>query len=271
MTAAVFTFMAIAVAAFMCAAMAFAWLVQQRTGQSGWVDACWSFATGFAGAASALSALLLYPQAPRPIIVAMFAGVWSLRLGVHIVLRTRGAGEDPRYAKMREDWGQDASRRMFWLLQIQALVSVPLVLAIAVAAWNVERPLGLQDGLAAMLLAIAIAGEAMSDKQLRDFAKKPANRGKICTVGFWRWSRHPNYFFEWLAWLAYPVFAINLGATYWWGWLALAAPVSMYLLLTRVSGIPLLEEHMVRKHGDLYRRYQRTTSAFFPWPNLSSP
>lgn len=270
MTAGILVLIAAAAAVFMCAAMAFAWLVQQRTGQSGWVDACWSFATGIAGVAASLAALLVYPDASRPLLVALFAGAWSLRLGVHIVARTIGAGEDPRYAKMRDDWGDDAPRQMFVLLQIQAVVSVPLVIAIAVAAWNVERPLGVQDMLAAALLAVAIAGEGLADAQVRAHGKNPANRGTICTSGLWRWSRHPNYFFEWLAWLAYPVFAINLDASHGWGWLALAAPVAMYLLLTRVSGIPLLEEHMVRKYGDPYRRYQRTTNAFFLLPPSST-
>lgn len=253
----------------MSAAMALAWVVQQRSGQSGWVDAFWTFAVGIAGVACALAALLVYHESLRPLIVAIFAAIWSLRLGWHIVIRTRGADDDPRYAKMREDWGEDASKRMFVLLQIQALVSVPLVLAIAVAAWNAERVPGIQDALAALLLIVAIGGEAIADAQVRAFARDPSNRGKVCKSGLWRWSRHPNYFFEWLVWLAYPVFAINMDASYGWGWLALAAPVCMYWLLTRVSGIPLLEDHMVRKYGDLYLNYQRTTNAFFPMPPSS--
>ena len=270
MTLGIIAIIVLASAIYLCASMALAWQVQQRTGQSGWVDVFWTFATGIAVVVGSLAALLFYPDASRPLILALFAGAWSLRLGFHIVARTRGAvDDDPRYAKMRDDWGDDAPRRMFILLQIQALVSVPLVLAIVVAAWNVERPLGLQDALAAFLLAVAIAGEGIADAQLRTFTKNSANRGLVCTEGLWRWSRHPNYFFEWLVWLAYPIFAINLDTRYDWGWLALAAPVCMYILLTRVSGIPLLEDHMLRKYGDPYRVYQRTTNAFFPMPPKS--
>ncbi|MGE3245710.1 MAG: DUF1295 domain-containing protein [Beijerinckiaceae bacterium] len=248
------------------AIMAVAWAVQRRTGQSGWVDAFWTFGTGFAGAAVALTALAGAPSRIRPLLVAALMIAWCLRLGLHIVSRTRGGGDDPRYAKMKEDWGDAAPRKMFALLQYQALASIPLFLAIAVAAGNSQRPPGWQDALAALVFCIAVAGEGLADRQLRDFARNPDNSGKVCKAGLWRWSRHPNYFFEWLVWMALPVFAVNLDGSYPWGWLSLAAPASMYWLLTKVSGVPLLEEHMEKKYGDPYREYQRTTSAFFPLP-----
>lgn len=252
--------------AFMSVVMGLAWVIQQRTGQSGWVDASWTFGVGLAGVAVSLSATSLHPDHLRALLVASVAGFWSLRLGLHIVARTRGGGDDPRYAKMRETWGPDAPRLMFRLLQIQALVSVPLILSIAVAAWNASRPLGLQDAAALLLVVVAISGEALADAQLRAFARDPANRGKVCRRGLWRYSRHPNYFFEWLVWLAFPLFAIDLAGGDPWGYLAFAAPVVMYWLLTRVSGIPLLEAHMVERYGDPYRDYQRSTSAFVPLP-----
>lgn len=252
---------------FMSAVMALAWVIQQRTGQSGWVDACWTFGVGAAGVVTGLTASLMQPGSLRPLIVTIVAAVWSFRLGFHIVARTRGAGDDPRYAKMKKAWGSDAPRRMFRLLQIQALVSVPLVLAIALATWDGARPLGLQDLAACLLVVVAIGGEALADAQLRAFASDPANRGQVCRRGLWRYSRHPNYFFEWLIWLAYPLFAINLASGPDWNYLSLAAPAVMYWLLTRVSGIPLLEQHMVERYGDPYRDYQRTTNAFFPFPS----
>ncbi|MGD9671421.1 MAG: DUF1295 domain-containing protein [Hyphomicrobiaceae bacterium] len=255
-----------AAGAFMSAVMALAWAIQQRTGQSGWVDACWTFGVGAAGVVAGLTASLMQPGSLRPLIVTIIAAIWSLRLGLHIVARTRGAGDDPRYAKMREAWGSDAPRRMFRLLQIQALVSVPLVLAIALAAWDGARPLGLHDLSACLLVLVALGGEALADAQLRAFARDPANRGRVCRRGLWRYSRHPNYFFEWLIWLAYPLFAIDLTGGLDWGYLSIAAPAIMYWLLTRVSGIPLLEQHMVGRYGDLYREYQRTTNAFLPFP-----
>jgi steroid 5-alpha reductase family enzyme len=91
-----------------------------------------------------------------------------------------------------------------------------------------------------------------------------SNRGRVCDQGLWSWSRHPNYFFEWLQWVAYPLLAIELAGGYPWGWIALGGPVCMYWLLVYVSGIPPLEEHMVRRYGAAYRAYQGRTNAFFP-------
>ena len=91
----------------------------------------------------------------------------------------------------------------------------------------------------------------------------------ICDVGLWGWSRHPNYFFEWFGWLAYPLLAIDLGGAYPWGFVALAGPVCMYWLLVHVSGIPPLEAHMLERRRDEFRAYQARTNAFFPAPPRS--
>ena len=119
------------------------------------------------------------------------------------------------------------------------------------------------------VLVVAILGEAIADAQLRRFRAVPANRDRICDVGLWKWSRHPNYFFEWLGWLAYPIIAIDLTGAYPWGWVALAGPICMYWLLVHVSGIPPLEAHMRARHGERYRAYQARTSAFFPIPQAA--
>jgi steroid 5-alpha reductase family enzyme len=107
----------------------------------------------------------------------------------------------------------------------------------------------------------AITGEALADAQLAAFKRDAANRGRVCEAGLWRYSRHPNYFFEWLIWVAYFVFAVGSP----WGWVALIGPASILYLLLRVTGIPMTEEQSLRSRGDAYRRYQRTTSAFIPW------
>jgi steroid 5-alpha reductase family enzyme len=113
-----------------------------------------------------------------------------------------------------------------------------------------------------VLWLIAISGEALADAQLAAFKRHAANQGKVCDAGLWRYSRHPNYFFEWLIWVAFLVFA--LGSP--WGWVAIIGPASILYLLLRVTGIPMTEEQSIRSRGDAYRRYQRTTSAFVPWP-----
>lgn len=267
------TFMAVSAA--LAAIMSMAWLVWHATQNSGWVDTIWTFGVGAVGVAGALTPSLgSGAMTPRQIAVAVLIALWSVRLGVHTAQRTAGIADDPRYAKLIRDWGGAASRQMFWLLQKQAVVSIPLALSMVLASFNPLPVLRFQDYLAILVLIVGIAGEALSDYQLRQFRADPSNRDGVCDAGLWRWSRHPNYFFEWFGWLAYPLFAIDFGGgsgwtypwAYPWGFAALAGPICMYLLLVHVSGIPPLEAHMVERRRDAFRAYQLRTSAFFPAP-----
>jgi len=243
-----------------------AWVVQQRTGNSGWVDTVWTFGLGLVGSIAALAPLTASDAGLRHLLVAGMLLVWSLRLGLHIASRSAGITDDPRYAELIRGWGADARRQMFWLLQKQALVTIPLAMSVLLAAHNPVSELRLQDWLGVAVLSVAIAGEALADHQLQRFRSDPANQGKVCDVGLWRWSRHPNYFFEWMAWLAYPLIAIDLAGGYPLGWIAIVGPICMYWLLAHVSGVPPLEAHMLRSRGDAYRHYQARTSLFFPAP-----
>jgi len=247
-------------------AMAGAWLVQRLTRNAGWVDVIWTFATGTAGVVYALTAR---PDGPgvRQLLLAALIMAWSARLGLHILDRTRGRPEDTRYAAFRAEWGIAFERRMFWFLQMQAAAAALLALSMLLAAANPRPYLGSGDLAGIVVLAVAVGGEALADWQLRQFRADPRNPGRVCDRGLWGWSRHPNYFFEWLGWVAYPLFAIELGSDYPWGWLALSAPACMYWLLVHVSGIPPLEQQMLRSRGDAYRAYQARVSRFIPWPS----
>ncbi len=216
----------VAIAASLSVLMAGAWLVQQRTGNSGWVDTIWTFSLGLVGVGSALWPLEGAPHNARQWLVAALVAIWSLRLGVHIAIRSAGISDDPRYADFAREWGVNSPRRMFIFLQNQGLGSIPLVFAIFVAAQMPGDGLRLADYLGALILATGIAGEALADAQLKAFRTDPANKGRVCDVGLWRWSRHPNYFFEWFGWLAYPVIGISYGdpLSYPWGFAALLAP-----------------------------------------------
>jgi steroid 5-alpha reductase family enzyme len=244
--------------------MSLAWMVQQRTGNSGWVDTIWTFAVGLVGAGSALWPVAGVAPNSRQVLVAALVAIWSLRLGLHIAVRTAGITDDPRYAAFAREWGVDSPRKMFIFLQNQGFGSIPLVFAIFVAAHFPADALRIQDYLGALILFAGIAGEALADAQLKTFRTNAANKGRVCDIGLWRWSRHPNYFFEWFGWLAYPVIAIS--PDYVWGWATLLAPVFMYWILVHVTGIPPLEEQMLRSRGERYRDYQSRTSMFFPLP-----
>ena len=257
----------VGVSAAMVAVMSLAWLIWRRTGNSGWVDTVWTFGLGAVGIVAALLPLAGgNANTARQFLVAALVAVWALRLGLHIALRTARITDDPRYAKLAAGWGADAPRQMFWLLQKQALVSIPLALSMLLAAHNPAPGLRAQDWLGAAVLAIAIAGEGLADAQLRAFRHDPANKGRVCDAGLWGWSRHPNYFFEWFGWLAYAVIAIDFSGAYPWGFVALAGPACMYWLLVYVSGIPPLEAHMRETRGKAFADYAARTSAFFPLP-----
>jgi steroid 5-alpha reductase family enzyme len=255
-----------ALAVCLSASMAGAWLVAVRTGRSRWIDAIWSFATGGFGAAAALIPFAATEISARQLLVALLALLWSLRLGIHIAGRTARGGDDPRYSQLREEWGDTFKARLFWFAQIQALAALALALSIMLAAHNPAPGLRFSDWLGVAFLIVAVLGETVADRQLSAFRSDPANKGQVCDVGLWGVSRHPNYFFEWLGWLAYVIIAIDFTDAYPWGWLALTGPLLMYWLLVHVSGIPPLEAHMLRSRGTAFRDYQHRVNAFWPGP-----
>jgi steroid 5-alpha reductase family enzyme len=151
-------------------------------------------------------------------------------------------------------------------LQIQAVAAFVLVLAVRLAAIRPGSFPSFQDLVGLSLLTIAVIGESLADAQLARFRRRSSNLGGICERGLWRWSRHPNFFFEWLGWCAWPIIAIDFAGANPLSWLSLAAPLLMYILLVHISGIPPLEAHMIASRGDAYRQLQRRVNAFFPGP-----
>lgn len=245
----------------MSGAMALAAVIERRSGNSGWIDVVWTFGLGLTGV---LGALLPFGDGPiaRRALVAGLALAWAVRLGLHIARRTRGIPEDPRYARLKRDWGAQANIRMVQLLQMQALASIPLALGMILAAHSPSPALTWRDAAATVIFLVGIIGGGIADAQLRAFAR--SGKTGLCDQGLWGWSRHPNYFFECVLWCSYAVIAP--ATSYPWGWLALLAPASITLLLVWISGIPPLEEHMLAKHGAAYRAYQARTSALLPLP-----
>ena len=247
------------------AALALAWGIQRWTGKSGWIDAIWSIATGMAAIAAAV------PPAGglsggRSLMVVCMVGLWAVRLGGHIAARTTSHGEDPRYAALQEEWGANFPLRLFLFLQVQALAGLALAVSVGAASANPVPFPAFGDFLALAVFGIAFLGESIADRQLERFRRDNPGRKAVCEVGLWRYSRHPNYFFEWLGWCAYPLAAISLSGGYAFGWLALVAPALMYLLLVHASGIPPLEAQMLASRGDAFRAYQQRVNAFFPGP-----
>jgi steroid 5-alpha reductase family enzyme len=245
--------------AVMAAVMTILWLVQRRRGDAGIVDVAWTIGVGLL---AAIFAWQTDGYWARRLLIACLAGLWSLRLALHLAGRLRRLPEDGRYRAMRDERGAGAQRFFFLFFQIQAFWAVLFALPMLLAARNPSPGLGLGDALGTAIWLVAVAGEAVADRQLARFRGDPARRGQVCRDGMWRYSRHPNYFCEWLHWWAYV--AIGWGAP--WGFLTLLGPATMLLFLFKVTGIPPTEASALRSRGDAYRDYQRTTSAFFPWP-----
>ena len=128
--------------------------------------------------------------------------------------------------------------------------------------FNKAAGLAWHDYVGLGVWCVAVCGEGLADWQLARFRRRPDSKGRTCREGLWRYSRHPNYFFEWIHWFAYVFLA--LGSPY--VWVALCGPVVMLLFLFKLTGIPYTEKRALASRGEDYRRYQQTTSAFFPWP-----
>lgn len=250
----------LAQAIFLSLAMAVAWLLQRRTGILSWADPVWTLATAAAGIAGALAPIA--PLTWRSAAVAAIAAAWGLRLGIHLLARSRARIEDARYAALATQWGPTAPRRMAAFLQIQAAAGLPLAASLTLAAHTPTPAFTPTDAAAALLLLVSLTGEAIADSQLRRFKAQPHPKHAICDTGLWAWSRHPNYFFEWLTWVAIALLALPSPH----GWAALSAPALMYLLLVHISGIPPTEAAMRTSRGAAFTAYASRISAFFPWP-----
>jgi steroid 5-alpha reductase family enzyme len=198
----------------------------------------------------------------RKVLVSALAMLYAGRLGFYILFnRVIGKTEDARYRRLREQWGSSESVWMFGYFQLQALAVVVFSLPFLVLIQAPRFPFSLIALCGLLIWIVAVLGEAIADRQLAQFRSKPWNHDRACRDGLWRYSRHPNYFFEWLHWWAYV--AMGIGAP---GWLLTwIGPIGMGLALLKVTGIPWVERQTLASRGEDYREYQRTTSAFFPW------
>ncbi|WP_435106773.1 DUF1295 domain-containing protein [Nocardiopsis synnemataformans] len=234
-----------------------------RLGRHSVVDAAWGL--GFTVVA-AVGVLTASGDPARAWLLAGLTAVWGMRLAVHIGLRSRGKGEDPRYERLldRAPGNRNAyALRVVYLLQglLVWLVAMPVQVAVHTGAPLLGSP---QVWLAVAGAAVWLLGfvfETVGDAQLARFKRAPANSGRIMDRGLWAWTRHPNYFGDACVW--WGLFLVALSGS-WWVLLTLPAPVVMTYLLTRGSGQRLLDEHMAGRPG--WAEYARRTSAFVPMP-----
>lgn len=199
---------------------------------------------------------------PRKALILGMVTIWGFRLSAHLLKdRIIGQPEEGRYQELRRKWQDNIPFKFFFFYQFQGLLDVVLAIPFLLICFNPQPGIQGIEWLGYLLWCLAVSGESVADAQLKKFKANPANKGKVCRIGLWNYSRHPNYFFEWLNWCAYALIAMVAP----WGWLGLISPILILYFLLKITGIPATEEQSIRSKGDQYRDYQKTTSPFIPW------
>ncbi len=235
------------------------WAIQLRYRNASLADVGWCAGLGVVVAWCAWQAS---GEIERKLLLAGMAAVYALRLGLSILFnRVIGKEEDARYRHLRRRWGSSEPIMMFGYFQLQAVAVALFSLPFLVVMQNPRPTFSLWELVGVLVWVTAVVGEAMADRQLATFRSKTWNRDRVYRDGLWRYSRHPNYFFEWLHWWAYVVMGISTP-----GWLVTwIGPIVMGWTLLKMTGIPFAEAQALASRGEEYRAYQRTTSAFIPW------
>lgn len=242
--------------------MLFLWWLQRRSKNATLVDVGWSAALGFLAIYYATNGSGFLP---RRSILWLMAGIWSIRLTLYLLFnRVIGKphyAEDPRYRALRNKWGATAQFKFFFFYQGQGILAAVLSLPFLFACYDPKASLTWLEYAAMLLWAIGVVGETLADYQLSRFKSSTDAAGKTCRVGLWRYSRHPNYFFEWIVWCAFGIYALD-GS---YGWIGMLSPIIMLYLIVKVTGIPPTEARAMQHRGADYSDYQKTTSMFIPW------
>lgn len=238
--------------------MTLAWAFSMRVRNVGYVDVFWA---GLMAAAALASGIFTEGSTLVRTLTALAGAIWGGRLCLYLLMRVMHEPEDGRYQALRSAW-QDRRWRFFVFFQAQAAVVALFAFCFIGAASNPQQQVSGWTIAAIAIWILSLAGESLADLQLAAHRDDPGNAGITCRTGLWAWSRHPNYFFEWLHWFTYVL--LGVGSPLWW--LTWLGPVVMFAFLYRVSGIPWTEKQALRSRGEDYRRYQAEVSAFFPLP-----
>ena len=239
--------------------MTILWIISSIIRNVSIVDLFWGF--GFV-----LTAFFFFNKTegddPRKVILMILVSLWGLRLSIYLAWRNIGKGEDFRYQEFRKKYGE---KNYWWISFFQTfllqgilmwLISVPLLGA---QLHDNLAPLNIFDYTGIIIWIIGFVFETGGDFQLATFKSKPENKGKVLDYGFWKYTRHPNYFGDSAVWIGYGLFSIAAG-----NYLPVLGSVLMTILIIKVSGVSLLEKSLKEKKQD-YREYVRQTSAFIPW------
>lgn len=198
----------------------------------------------------------------RAWLAAAMVAVWAARLGSFLFSRIRRDGKDGRFDQMKHDFWQFL---MTWTIQ-GLWVSLTLAAALAIITSSERKSFGVLGVIGLVVWLVGFVIEALADQQKSAFKADPANDGRFITSGLWSWSRHPNYFGEITLWTGMAIMAIPILSG--WRWIALISPVFVFGLLTRISGLPMLERRAAKRWGDepAFQEYTKNTSVLVPLP-----
>lgn len=204
----------------------------------------------------------IYILHATPSVVSILSGilllVWGIRLGGYLWFSRVGAGhQDKRYTQLSENWKMAKALGFFLNFQLQGLLAWPIAVSFYFISMRTE--FFWWDSLGFGMVIIGLIGESLADYQLQNYKRKPV--GAVCQAGLWRYSRHPNYFFDWLSWLGFSVIALS-GSL---GFIALISPLTLYMIMVYVTG-PMTEAGSLASRGEAYEQYQQQTQMFFPGP-----
>ena len=237
-----------------------AWLLYLKYDRADWIDVAWAYSLGAMAVCFALNG---GGDPGRRLLLGLAGGLWGLRLGTHIALRVvLDPLEDGRYRQLRQDWGGNLRLKFLAFFLGQGVLNLVLCCPFLFSATGPAPGVPWWAWTGTGLALVGVLGEALADAQLRAFKADAQHGGQVCRDGLWAWSRHPNYFFEWLVWLGFAVAAQGTALSL----AAFAAPALILHFLTRLTGIPATEAQALRSKGDAYRAYQRQVSPFLPLP-----
>lgn len=236
------------------------WFFSRAKNNYSVVDAVWALSFFVTGG---LYALIGDGLLERRLLMLICISIWSLRLGIFLAKRiaSHHPTEDSRYVELRKGYGDHVERGFFWFFQYQAYSVVLLSSPFLLMALNTDPQVAPLEYIGAALFIICLIGEGIADHQANTFKKNPANKNKVCNVGLWRYSRHPNYFFESCIWFAFFIMAYSSP----YGIYSILSPLLILFLLLKVTGVPMSESQSLKNRGEAYREYQKKTSMFVPW------
>ncbi|MFN7262750.1 MAG: DUF1295 domain-containing protein [Pseudobdellovibrionaceae bacterium] len=245
-------------ACFLGMSAVYAWATKYKFYSS--VDVAWSYGFSFL---AIVYLIQTQAQSLKLVVLCSMMILWSWRLGTHLTVRLAKhyPEEDGRYNDLRQRWAKNLHLIFLMFFMSQAASIAILGSPLTFVSADADQSLGGFEIAGMILWLIGWVGESIADRQLAQFKKEPSNKGKVCQVGLWRYSRHPNYFFEWVIWVSYFIYASGSP----WGWITIYCPLTMLYLLFKITGIPETEKQSLRSRPIDYKKYQETTSVFVPW------